>query len=66
MFEAGQDILVPDFIADLHIPDMTGLALPRPLRAPRHSMPIIFLTAYPREQRPLIECLSRAIGISRP
>jgi FixJ family two-component response regulator len=90
-FESGQDFLDSDcvddsacIITDFQMLGMTGLELQRQLRALGHSMPIIFITAFPSEalraralgagaigflnkpldERSLIECLGRAVGIS--
>jgi FixJ family two-component response regulator len=92
-FESGQAFLESDcvegsacVITDLQMAGMSGLELQRQLRVLGHSMPVIFITAFPSEthraqalnagaigfltkpcdERLLIECLSRATGISRP
>jgi FixJ family two-component response regulator len=55
-FESGRDFLESDcakdsacVITDLQMADMSGLELQRQLLALGHSMPIIFITAFPNE-----------------
>jgi FixJ family two-component response regulator len=54
-------------ITDVQMPGMTGLELQRLLLASRHTMPIIFITAYPDERTRRDALAAGAVGFfSKP